>query len=1289
MKYLFPPKAFFIIIIIFFIRGLAAPMPAYAYDVPLYNTLHDITLDPTIIYQVDGDVTVFPSATLTIPAGTHLLFTEGSHLRVNGTLIVQGTPANHVVVTGGVPPPFIPVDVSQSPQVSAPSIDVPVPKHNGFLFGSGSTSRLSYIDVSNGTSCMIADHDSAAVVDHAAFTDCDIGIMGARGSLKLSDSSFSNVRMPAQWDFHGSFTHANTVFSGSSFKGWELGGGILSGETMKLDSTDGEYYIPTATVSKNGSLFIGAGVTVFIKDGEGVEVDGTLTAVGTADDPIIMYGDGVCPTHKPVMTFHQTDKVSMQYVRFRNTCSGMAGTQSNLTVSHIDFATVAGPAMEFSAQSILTANYITMTDVYQAFKVYDGGQFTTNHATLSGINTSGIAVEIHDQTPAAMSDIHITGAATCIAVSQNSSLTADTLTLNHCTTTGIASTNDAVSGPSGIILTNSEIENSGGALNFTDAIVTNISKNNFHDDGTGVVLKDMPKTILINNSWGNPSGPTIASNPGGTGTSITATTTTEVVYRPWTGMAAPPEHNPIIIVPGITGSFLSKGYGDKSQIWPNIAQMALSPTDGFLNALELLTGGTQSTVRPMVVGDIIRSVASTDVFQTMIDTLTKNGYTEGTNLFVLPYDWRLSNTITQSLLKNTIATALAKSGKTKVNIMAHSMGGLLVKDYLAENPDAPIDNLFYIGVPHLGAPKAFKTLMYGDNMGFQFSLGSALQVPILDPNRVKIISQNMPSVYELLPSQKYFDVIGSYISNMVQSPLPLVKDAIEKLMIDDGRNEKMFSFAQKLHDATDNLDGSKFSAYDFVGCGATKTISGFSLTQEESLTLTGLKLVPEHRLSYGAGDGVVPMNSANAGNGATNYYFTAGSHGTLPSVASVEKGIVDILNNVGISNDIGLSPTTASCNLSGEIVEVHSPVTLDIYDDQGRHTGPTASGDTEYGIPNVEYEMIGDEKFAFLPTGPTYTVINHAQAIGSYDMYISHSGNDDTINHETYFQAVPLASTNAIGTVIIAPNADDYTISMDNDGDGIADDIIKPSAVLTTTNQAKDATPPITTAVLNDDTVTLSASDENAGVLNTKYSIDTIHWNTYTNPFKIKAGTTVQFLSMDKAGNVENIRQLVVPAASTVETPAATTIPPTTPVVTTQTPAINYYTTNTTIITTPSTADISADTDTIDSLDDTPDITPDSSTVPPTDTDIPPDPSDSAITLPDTAPNTTDSIASSDGNTPADSILRQQDSTTQQGNALSNRLLASSPAVPIKNGLLVMMILIGCLIIALIIKTRF
>ena len=141
----------------------------------------------------------------------------------------------------------------------------------------------------------------------------------------------------------------------------------------------------------------------------------------------------------------------------------------------------------------------------------------------------------------------------------------------------------------------------------------------------------------------------------------------------------------------------------------------------------------------------------------------ENGYEEDKDLFVFPYDWRFSNTKTAELLNKKINRIMLDTGAEQVDIVAHSMGGIVTKTLIKDYGSVKINKVVFLGTPHLGSPKGTKTLVFGDDMGITTANDS---VSVLNPKIIKVISQNMPSIYELMPSKKYFEKVGEYLANI-------------------------------------------------------------------------------------------------------------------------------------------------------------------------------------------------------------------------------------------------------------------------------------------------------------------------------------------------------------------------------------------------------------------------------------------------------------------------------------------------------------------------------------------
>jgi hypothetical protein len=92
-------------------------------------------------------------------------------------------------------------------------------------------------------------------------------------------------------------------------------------------------------------------------------------------------------------------------------------------------------------------------------------------------------------------------------------------------------------------------------------------------------------------------------------------------------------------------------------------------------------------------------------------TNAQNGYKEGCNLFEVPYDWRwdLSESV-KKFLEPWITKAKIDSGKPYVNIIAHSMGGLLTRKYiqdLANETDIDVYRFAMVGTPNKGSASAY------------------------------------------------------------------------------------------------------------------------------------------------------------------------------------------------------------------------------------------------------------------------------------------------------------------------------------------------------------------------------------------------------------------------------------------------------------------------------------------------------------------------------------------------------------------------------------------------------
>jgi len=142
-------------------------------------------------------------------------------------------------------------------------------------------------------------------------------------------------------------------------------------------------------------------------------------------------------------------------------------------------------------------------------------------------------------------------------------------------------------------------------------------------------------------------------------------------------------------------------------------------------------------------------------------------YTLGADFFIFAYDWRQEMaTVTAPLLKQALEEYAriheAKTGipaqETRFILVGHSMGGLVARTFLSENPQWAdrIASMVLVGAPNLGSVKAIKTLIVGPGglkenvQSFPESLLNLLPNNV-DANITKLVAITRPSLYELLP----------------------------------------------------------------------------------------------------------------------------------------------------------------------------------------------------------------------------------------------------------------------------------------------------------------------------------------------------------------------------------------------------------------------------------------------------------------------------------------------------------------------------------------------------------
>jgi len=475
-----------------------------------------------------------------------------------------------------------------------------------------------------------------------------------------------------------------------------------------------------------------------------------------------------------------------------------------------------------------------------------------------------------------------------------------------------------------------------------------------------------------------------------------------------------PTKNPVLIAPGVTGTEL---FNVSEKLWADVDRMMINPGDAFLDPLAFNSDITPSD----------SSVHSTDVIKTetllgatifnytdsLINEFENQGYIENQDLFTFPYDWRYgvsgknADGLTNSdLLKNKIADILNQTGADKVDVIAHSLGGLIVKKYVADNSvNNYIGKAVFVGVPNTGSPKVVKALVQGDNFGVSFG-------PVgLNDAEMKKLSENMPVAYDLLPSQQYYNSAGSFVSkidfgsgnNPIETDLDYqgFKDYLTQ---DYNLNSQALSNAENLHsNAFDNFDlrTAGVDLYSIDGC-KTGTMTNF--LQVNYIDIFGREITSFDRVDLKTGDGTVPIQSSTnlPIDQSKKYYALSSNHSKLLSADGSRQEIVNLISGSNLAVNSNLITQDASqCKLNGKAIEVFSPVDISVSDLSAEKLG-LADGNVINNIPNADFMVLGEHKFVYLPAGQSYSVALQGTDAGIFTIKTKDIVNDEIVKTESF-----------------------------------------------------------------------------------------------------------------------------------------------------------------------------------------------------------------------------------------------------------------------------------------------
>ncbi len=616
------------------------------------------------------------------------------------------------------------------------------------------------------------------------------------------------------------------------------------------------------------------------------------------------------------------------------------------------------------------------------------------------------------------------------------------------------------------------------------------------------------------NWWGSESGPSRIGINRIVG---------DVTYDPWL------DYNPvsrsrklsccssILFLPGLEGSRLY--YGDK-KLWE-----PYSSSDLEIMHLDSFGSSTKSDI---TVGSVIGSAyGAKDIYGSFINYLSKlvqDGHIYSWKEYA--YDWRmpasttalihtLSTSTTKSLLDEAIQLA-SSSFTGKINIVAHSNGGLVARYFIKHLQELGLSNIvdtyISVAVPYLGTPEAIAGLLHGNGHNI-------LNGFFLNESSARNLGRNMPSLYQLLPSKKYFENVSdptiifsddtpSYINDgsyarSISSYFDQESFLADKLGIrkqpDSAEinkpiiaNDLLIGLADNIHREINNFVWpNNIDRYGIVGTShPTASAVRYGSRQKCSFALMKSTCVPEayyEIVNTDQGDGTVVASSATYGTGTTTSInltklSEAGDRRDHSNILG-SSVVQDTIRKIVLKDYDSLEPDNVitlgaeqqiQSNKSSVAVSTHSPVELHVYDKYGRHTGLVESlsientdsyvkAQYEENIPGSRFRITDDgsggyHTFIDLPydVSSEYSISIKGTGFGfaSYEVELNTESDSKRVLYETIVTSPLLIASSSISTDRLDP------LLIDNDGDGGVDDYVTMNGTglpgnATTTKQAE------------------------------------------------------------------------------------------------------------------------------------------------------------------------------------------------------------------------------------------